>query len=599
MANTDSKAIKINIFKNIGYFLKLHFEYSKLSLLLLILAVPFSLLLSYTSIYLPKLIVERLTNKNEFEQVILSIISVILLMFAIKLIMYFISLVNSVLMTKYSDSIRELKVEKCLKTTYKNIESSEFRLLMNRADQALWGSNNGTAVENVSKSFISLITNILEYIMFGTILTFANPYILILLTVIPIINYFLNRYLQKYQYEIKDETAKLDKKMWYIAHNSESFASAKDIRIYTMKDWILNFYRTLTKQRLSWDDKTARKRIMAEIVNGIIIFIRDGLSFFILIYMVSKSQISVDDFVFYFFAVSSFTNSLGGIIGKISYINEVNLLTRDLYLFLSYPEDRGNEFFDKNDKVEIELKNVGFSYSEDGEKILDDINLKINSNEKIALVGLNGAGKTTLIKIICGLYHPTVGKLCVNEKSSNVINPNEYYSLFSVVFQDHNVLPISIAEIVSAKKLSDTDESKVLNCLEKVGLYDKIMKLENKIHTTIGKQLNENGTELSGGELQKLLIARALYKDAPILILDEPTAALDPISEKEFYLKCKELFKNKIVIFISHRLSTTAFCDRIVYLKKGKISEIGTHKELLNAKQEYFKLFESQSKYYS
>ena len=223
----------------------------------------------------------------------------------------------------------------------------------------------------------------------------------------------------------------------------------------------------------------------------------------------------------------------------------------------------------------------------------------IKAGEKLAVVGLNGAGKTTLIKIICGLYNPTSGKIYINGHEKDEYNIYDYFSLFATVFQDYYFLPVSIANTISSHTDENTDRNKVIKCLDLAGLSKKVSELENSIDSMLNKQLNENGIELSGGEKQKLLLARAIYKNAPILILDEPTAALDPIAENELYQKYNALTQNKTSIYISHRLASTRFCDRIIYLENGKNIEIGSHTELMKNGGKYAKLFEIQSHYYN
>ena len=249
--------------------------------------------------------------------------------------------------------------------------------------------------------------------------------------------------------------------------------------------------------------------------------------------------------------------------------------------------------------VEIELEGVSFKYSSsEGEKYaLNNISLKIGRGEKLAIVGENGAGKTTFVKLICGLYYPSDGTIKLNKHSVSDYNIEDYYSLFSVVFQDVFLLPVTIAEFISSSE-NDINIDKVIDVIRKSGLEDKINSLPDGINSKLMKGIFDDSIELSGGEKQKLMLARALYKDAPVIVLDEPTAALDPIAENELYLKYSELTANKTSIYISHRLASTRFCDRIIYLENGTIAECGSHDELMKLGGKYAHMFELQSHYY-
>lgn len=224
------------------------------------------------------------------------------------------------------------------------------------------------------------------------------------------------------------------------------------------------------------------------------------------------------------------------------------------------------------------------------------MSFKVSKGENIAIVGENGAGKTTAIKLLCGLYYPTKGDILINGKSSRDFSKESYFDLFSVVFQDHNFLPLTVAENICAR--ADYDKEKLSYALQKAGIDGKINSLEKKENTYMVKDVYKDAADFSGGEKQKLLLAKAIYKNAPVLILDEPTAALDPIAENELYLKYNEMTDNKISFFISHRLSSTRFCDRILFISDGRITEEGTHDELMAQKGAYYRMYQLQSYYY-
>lgn len=591
-----------SLISNIIYVLELQWRHSRMLFVFLLALIPLSLGISFCNIYLPKLVVSEIVDGETLNHLIMSIVifGVIIVIFnvtnkAIETYMYAAT-------SKFNWAIQLLIKNKALHTDYENIESSNFRLLMDRANQTLWMAGYDSTLTLMPKNISSFITNILGYILFGTIISFASPWIAVLLTITAMINYSIVKSIQKYQYKHRKDTSLLDKKLWYVANNSGKFESAKDIRLYGMNTWLVNIYKSLTKEKMSWERKFAIKYYFSNIIDALIVFIRDGLAYALLIYMVTNGSIRIDEFILYFGAVGSFAGLIGNIFNGFVKINEASLSVCDLRNYFNY-EERNNKntgITVENHEMpcDIELKNVSYRHEGAEQYTLTNVSFKINAGEKIAIVGLNGAGKTTLIKIICGLYNPTIGSIFVNGHDKNEFNIYEYYSLFATVFQDFHFLPVSIANIVSSQTDNNTNRTEVSRCLQLAGLKEKINKLTKGIDSMLDRQLNEDGVDLSGGEKQKLLLARAIYKNAPILILDEPTSALDPIAESYLYQKYNELTQNKTSIFISHRLASTRFCDRILYMEDGKIVENGSHDELIKMNGKYSYLFNVQSQYY-
>ena len=228
---------------------------------------------------------------------------------------------------------------------------------------------------------------------------------------------------------------------------------------------------------------------------------------------------------------------------------------------------------------------------------ISHLNLTVHPGERLAIVGLNGAGKTTLVKLLCGLFDPTEGVVLLNGQDVRDFNRREYYGLFSAVFQEFSILDVTVAENI-AQTNENIDTERLWDCIEKAGLTDTVQKLPDGLQTHVGREVYLDGVLFSGGQTQRLMLARALYKDGPILMLDEPTAALDPIAENDIYMKYNEMTRGKTSLFISHRLASTRFCDRIIFVADGNIAEEGTHEDLLALGGEYAKLFEVQSRYY-
>lgn len=328
-------------------------------------------------------------------------------------------------------------------------------------------------------------------------------------------------------------------------------------------------------------------------------------------------------------------------VNNLNDLHRSNLMMNDMRAFpdsAALEERQGEQRKQGKEKdVSIDFEHVTFSYpvppgDEKAEPVLKDFNLPIRGGEKVALVGANGAGKTTVVKLLCGFYQPDEGRILINGRDLRDFSGQERYALFSTVFQDIYIPPFTVAENVSMKPEADTDMERVIWCLQQAGLYDKICKFPEGIHSYMLKAVHD-GIMLSGGEQQKLLMARALYKDAPVLVLDEPTAALDPIAESETYESFHRLTSRqpsagyvrtaggtsgrnnspgdqesgagqqspsgkKTAIYISHRLASTRFCDRIVLLEDGRVKEEGSHQELMEKNGAYARMYEIQSRYY-
>ena len=591
-----------SVFSNFAWSLKMLLKYSKAAFFITALFIPINIVLRYLEIYLPSLVVSEVTNGQTLNHSLLSIGIVMLLIMLGHIIIQALGHIRNSTLGIYRYKMTDLVTRKQLSMFYQTYEQKEVRDLANRASIATQMWDGVQPLTDIVYSGFGMIENLLGYILFGSVISFASPWLVPILTVAPIVNILSVKAYNKWEYAHRSKMTDLNQKLGHVEELPDDFAAAKDIRIYSMASWLRECYRDLSEQRAKWDRTTVKKSFLSRIADLVVILIRDGGAYALLIHMFYNGKIGIDEFVLYFAAISSFASWVGGIISCWNKANTVSLKLCDFREFVDYPEYDGSGIAKAADHMntapEVEFKNVSFRYDGAEQDTIHDLSLKIKSGEKLALVGLNGAGKTTLVKLLCGLYRPTSGEIFFNGIPLSDFKREDYYKLISPVFQEIQTAFFSLAETVSGKSTAETDLEKAETCMRQAGLGAKIDALPDGIHTKLNKKVHENGTELSGGEAQKLMLARALYKDAPLLILDEPTAALDPIAESKIYNEFNVMAKNKTSLFISHRLASTSFCDRIILLENGNITEEGTHQELMAANGTYKGLFDIQSCWY-
>ncbi len=383
-------------------------------------------------------------------------------------------------------------------------------------------------------------------------------------------------------------------------NKSESVRLAKDIRIFGLQNWLNELLDQIHNLYLDFSLRCERVEVLADITEVILTAARNCIAYIYLINMTLNEGLSVSEFLLYFTAVSTFTAWVIGILQEVSALHKECLDISRLREFLDYPEPfkfENGEDIPASESYELKLKNVSFRYPGAETDTIRGLNLTIRPGEKLAIVGLNGAGKTTVVKLLCGLLDPTEGAILLNGKDIRDFDRRSYYDLFSAVFQEFSVLDVTVAEQITQTTV-DIDYDKIADCVEKAGLASTIEKLPKGLETHVGREVYLDGVLFSGGQTQRLMLARALYKNGPILLLDEPTAALDPIAENDIYTKYAEIANAKTSLFISHRLASTRFCDRIIFIADGGIKEEGTHESLLALGGEYANLFEVQSRYY-
>jgi len=572
--------------------------------------------LPFISLIYTNLIIDALLNKEEVKIIYEYVIWLISLNLIIGITIQILNYFKQVHMVKFQYQLDNLIAIKSFELDYGQIESNDVMKLIKRAEE---GSNSSGGMVNYANLVLgNILTSIFSIINASVILTGAlrvkeltttsliakivnhpltGAFLFLVVMIICIFNLVIMNNINKKSYEAMMGNIDGNRKFGYFYNICSNYKYGKDIRIYGMQPMIIE---RMSDQKYSVDNVWRSYSLYNIKWQTVITFMSKFLAFLAYAYVGIKAiygLISIGNVVAYASAITLLASHLNTFIYTYEEISLRNNYLDNYFEFLNLKNDitYGKEEIDENESIDIEFKHLSFAYPNQ-DLILKDINLKVNKGEKLALVGSNGAGKTTLIKLLCRLYEPTSGEIFINGKPLSSYSKESCYKIFSIVFQDFKLFSYSIKDNVASG--IDANEEQVWDALEKAGIKERVLKMEEKIETIIYQRNKKNGVEISGGEAQKIAIARALYKNAPLVILDEPTAALDPKSEAEIYEKFQELVQNKTSIFISHRMSSCKFCDRIIVIDKGMIIEEGSHKELLQNNGMYAKMWNAQAQYY-
>ncbi len=487
---------------------------------------------------------------------------------------------------------------KCNMTSFPNTLEAKFIKLREKAHQSTQSNNQAT--ELVWETLTELMQNVGGFLVYLTILSRLNGVLMGVIVVTCVAGFLLSRHSDNWEFRHRDEEESCYAKKSYIRRKAESVELAKDIRIFGLQGWLNELMDCVQNVYLDFLLRSEKVRLLSDVAEALLTMARNGIAYAYLLHMALRDSLSVPEFILYFTAVSTFTTWVMGILQAAQKLHEESLDISQVREFLDYPEPfrfEGGVAIPKADACELKLEHVSFRYPGAEEDTIHDLDLTVRPGEKLAIVGLNGAGKTTLVKLLCGLFDPTEGRVLLNGVNVRDFNRREYYGLFSAVFQEFSILDVTVAENI-AQTNENIDAQKLWECIEKAGLTQTIQKLPKGLDTHVGREVYLAGVLFSGGQTQRLMLARALYKDGAILLLDEPTAALDPLAENDIYQKYKDMTAGKTSLFISHRLASTRFCDRIIFIADGRITEEGTHDQLLARGGAYARLFEVQSRYY-
>lgn len=493
---------------------------------------------------------------------------------------------------------------KSLRLRYADQESGENKQLHWKVYDAVWGGD-WSAVSLMMQGTVDLCVNVLCFLLYSSVLVFLSVPMLAILLALALFHYKMNMSHIRYEESLRGQRALARKHFQCVENVMGDVNGAKDIRIYAMKEWMTGLRDQTIGELRKLSERSKKKDAFYERMGDALAAARNLGAYAYLLYQTRSGGVSAGEFVLYFGAITGFSAFVNNTMSALAILRGAANGTDHIRAYLDLPEENRKEGRGRMDQLslppEITFCHVGFSYqnTEEGDKtVFRDLNLTIHAGERLAIVGVNGAGKTTLVKLLCGMNEPDEGRILINGIDRNEFPREEWYRLFSIVFQETLILPFTVGENLALDRAERVDEERAWRALEQAGLKQTFQEQGIHMRSYMTKTMTEDGIELSGGQKQRFLLARALYKNAPVMVLDEPTAALDPIAESRVYDRYNQYTRGKTAVFISHRLASTKFSDRIILLADGKIAETGTHEELMRAGGDYARMFEVQSSYY-
>ena len=588
---------KHSFLSNIWYMLKLSWKLSRPVMIISALSIPLTAATAPIAALLPSAIVEYVSNGYSSNDLLIMIVGFSLVLFAISTTIRLID--SNIFRHSLGNRVKleQMLTVKLMNCDYYKHEDPDFDMKFKKAISV---TNNNTSIgESLFIHLTQVISNVIGLVTYSVLIWTLSPVIVIILFACTIILYLSGKMNADWTQANKANWQDKDRRINYLFSQAGDLKAAKDMRLYGISGWFADMYKKLLGERIEWGIRREKRIFAADFVTSALTLIRDAFAYGILVYSIACCELSASQFVFYFALIGQYSSYLFGIINTYNTLYKNSLSISDFREILDDKDimNHGEGIPFPKGAPEIRFENVSFRYPKANANTINNLSFTIQAGEKIAIVGLNGAGKTTLIKLLCGFYVPTEGRILINGHELIEYNLEEYHEHIAAVFQKIELLPLSIEDNIVFNK-DNFDDKKLAKVLELSGLNNKIKALPQGVKSKFDRTLYEDAVDFSGGEIQKLALARALYKEGSIIILDEPTSALDPIAENEIYQKYNDLTKNATSIFISHRLASTRFCDRILFLEHGDIAERGSHDELMKLGGKYAELFEIQSHYY-
>lgn len=585
--------MKHSFSSNIKFLIKNWFKKDSFGIILVFLSAIVTIIIPLFDAYILKTITAAIIEGLDAEQFILSLISLFIFYILLKILNTWMDTRNDFFQTKVSMLYGVDLISALMDKDLLDFKTAEQKSLFERSKSfAFEGEQADGAWSAIRLS--NLITSFLGFFAYAIIFSFLSYKLVLIILISALITAYFQDRLMLYGDAITDEMAKEESRHYYMYKVSLDDGAQKEIRLNNAFSWLVYHLDKISKSYYTLLRGWTKKANRVSLVEGIFGFIRDLFTYVLLTKSVLNGEISAANFIFYLSLVVGFSEWLNNFSGHIRSLRRISLVCDKYRTFVQDKADLNTEKIILKSIDEIKLEDVSFAYDEDNE-ILKNINLTIKKGESIAIVGENGAGKTTLIKLITKLFDASSGRILINGIDIDLYDKKSIYKRISALFQDYFLMPTTLINNLDDKQ---QDRLQAEKFIDEMGLSNRVTSLENGLDTEL-INIEDNKVEgFSGGETQKLLFIKSLMKDSDLLILDEPTSALDPIAEERLYLKYKDFTKDKMAIFISHRITSTRFCDRIIYLDDKSIAELGTYDELMNLGGKYKAMFDMQAKYY-
>ena len=582
--------------KNMGYMFRRSWLLAKRTWIYSLIRFALGTVQPFALLIVPKFILDELAGERRIDVTLRYVAIYAAVVISFNVINFFLDRFAASATIRAGHYIGMYDSRKWLFMDYGNFENGQTREL---AGRCVGEVEPKVFFDDVVLGFVQ---NVIQLAGYTYIIMSLHPLIIAFILVVIALNTLIGKKLAKIEYAYQPIMTRLSRRVSYLFNNMISFDVAKEVRINGASSWLSKKYDEETAHSLREFKKNQDRTFVWNVVMMIIDLVQTVVVYGYCAYLAIHGDITVGSFTVFLGAVTAFSGSFSGFIGRFPRLALLSKYVDDYKDFSRLAEHAGAEKetvggkAPTNGKYDIEFVDVSFMYPNTDRWVLRHVNIKIKHGERLSVVGYNGAGKSTFIKLICRLYEPTEGKILVGGVDISTIKLADYREMLSVVFQDYELFSMTIRDNVVLGR--EYDKEKLNDALEKSGVGERVAMLEDGAEAELFRAFDYDGTEFSGGEGQKLACARAYYKDAPIVILDEPTASLDPIAETRLYERFNSIIGDKTSIYISHRLASVKFCDTIACFADGELVERGTHRELMDKHGVYAEMFSKQAHYY-